>query len=105
MTEGEVAYVIPWYLCKSETVFYVVVFLLSVDHVVIGGTMQDGNWSTESSPIDRASILEKCYRLEPSLKVRRMTRNTHAFIFLSAECSYCWRVDWFATNSSGVHST
>lgn len=43
------------------------------DYVVLGGTAQQGNWSTVASVQDRAAILEGCYNLLPSLREAEVT--------------------------------
>ncbi|XP_063040307.1 D-aspartate oxidase isoform X2 [Engraulis encrasicolus] len=39
-----------------------------VNSLTLGGTRQAGNWSLEVSAADREGILERCFRLDPSLR-------------------------------------
>lgn len=41
--------------------------------MVLGGTSQIGNWSTDVTASDRKRILDGCSRLIPSLQVNGMT--------------------------------
>ncbi|PAA64031.1 hypothetical protein BOX15_Mlig021842g1 [Macrostomum lignano] len=57
----------PWmnfWLMDSETSTYC---LPNSDTVVLGGTSQKGNWSTEVSAVDKADILHRVTSLWPSL--------------------------------------
>lgn len=42
------------------------------DAVAIGGIRQKNNFSLEVDPKDREGILERCYKLWPSLRVRSL---------------------------------
>ncbi|XP_061551787.1 D-aspartate oxidase [Phycodurus eques] len=41
-------------------------------YVTLGGTRQDGDWRLEADPGDTENILERCFRLEPSLRRGRV---------------------------------
>ena len=52
----------PWvkHLIISETEGHFTYIIPRKDGVVVGGTLQAGNWSTEVDPSDRDDILERC---------------------------------------------
>lgn len=52
------------------------------DTVVLGGTLQAGDWDTAPREEDRAAILERCYALLPSLRAARVVRD-----WVSAVCA------------------
>lgn len=41
---------------------------MPADTVVLGGTIQKGDWDTVPRPEERARILERCYSILPSLR-------------------------------------
>ncbi|RMZ53026.1 hypothetical protein APUTEX25_001145 [Auxenochlorella protothecoides] len=57
----------PWvrqYTNKDKDIY----IIPNTDTVVLGGTIQKGDWDTVPRPEERARILERCYSILPSLR-------------------------------------